>query len=1184
MDCPRCRHANPPGQKFCGECGARLAIEGAPVGAPVTDPGSTPPQLGEDATAPHALREGERKQVTVLFCDIANSTGLADEIGADRMHGVIDEFFADALTEIRRFDGTINVFLGDGFMALFGEPIAHEDHARRAALAGLAIRDMLKTRKSAFLPPDKSITARIGINSGAVVVGRIGDNLRWDYTAIGDTTNVAARLQAEALPGTVVCSENVFRAISRLFECKALGMRTLKGKPEPQPVYEIVMARSAKARDGGTAAPIVGRTGALADVRAAMDAVSSGEGGILGIVGEAGIGKSRLLAEARGYAAEREARWVEGAGLSFGSTLSYWPFREVVRACFELSEDDDETRCWSKLRTRMADLFGGEQGDELAPYVGALLALPMPEDYAGRTRSLDGLSMGHQIFRSMFRLFERLGAERALCVALEDWHWADASSAELLEHLLPLVATTRILFVIASRPDQDSAWERVRRSIVSDARLAVRYREVVLAPLAQDDVAELTQNLLEGGALPGGVRQLLMHRSGGNPLYLGELVRALQAAGAIERDAATGSWTATDRLDPELLPDSIEGVILARIGRLEDEARQVLKIAAVIGRAFYYRVLEAIAEGARALDADLTSLVSAEFIQRKQSLPELEYAFRHPLIQQASYRSLLDDRRRLLHRRVGETMERLFASRLEEFYSILAYHYAQAEHWPKAQDYLLKAADHAGGMAADAEALELYQRALDAAEKSARGNLSPLRRAEFDCKIGEALFRSGNHEQAVAHLRQGLHRLRVEFPQRRGDIKSATLAALVRCLPALLLHGPDAEAPPDVELAPEDRLKFRIFETLSFTDYFSEPQRVLLDMLLSFRAIRAKPRSREYVVTMAGLGFAFNLLGLQWLSRRCNARAFRFAGEIDDPGALASCHLFRGLEEEHDGESDSSVDTLRKAVDLYQRVGDLRRWKLSMKALLMFLRSRGDRSWILLNDQTLQLFTEMQDPLSMAWSESGQAHEALLKGDFVAARDLFTRICRVYEAVPDYRNLASSLCEAGRCEFHLGHVDEGLALVRRGAALVEQHQLRGFTTTEPIMTAAGVLLAAAEASSGERRAELMSEARNACKAATRHAKRTRDYGAAEAIRLSAVLAFQEGRRAKAESLWHEAADVAMRHGANPVLAQVHLDLGRRLGRRDHIDRAHELYAEIGGVAPVAGTPAPKLPLPVDSGN
>jgi tetratricopeptide (TPR) repeat protein len=344
---------------------------------------------------------------------------------------------------------------------------------------------------------------------------------------------------------------------------------------------------------------------------------------------------------------------------------------------------------------------------------------------------------------------------------------------------------------------------------------------------------------------------------------------------------------------------------------------------------------------------------------------------------------------------------------------------------------------------------------------------------------------------------------------------------------------------------------------------------VLLDMLLGFRAVKSKPRSREYVVTMGGLGLAFNLLGVRRLADRCNARAFRFAEAIGDPAALASCCLFQGLEQEHDGKSDLSIGTLRRSVELYLAAGDLRRWKTALKGLLILLRNRGDRSWVGLNNQILQLFTEMQDPHSEAWAGSGRGHEELYRGDYAAAAEVFARISAVYEQVPDYRTLAGSLCELGRCRFHLRDVEDALALVRRGAALVDEHQMRGFNATEPIMAAADVLLMAAEAGAGTRRAQLLQEARAACAVADRQAKRVRDYGAAESIRLRGVLAWLDGRRDKAEALWREAIRVAEGLGAKPVLAQTHLELGRRLGRVEHLVRARELFAEIGATAQVA---------------
>jgi len=758
MHCTSCGHENPASQKFCGECGTRLAAEpaGVTAQAPRVDPGAphsyTPRHLAERILTARSALEGERKQVTVLFCDIANSTPLAERLGAERMHGVLNAFFEIAMEQVHRYEGTVNQFLGDGFMALFGAPIAHEDHARRAVLAALDIQRALAERAPRVPGGDGTLGLRIGLNSGAVVVGKIGDNLRMDYTAVGDTTNVAARLQAIAEPGTVLASEGVYRATSRWVEFEALGEKELKGKSTPLRVYRAVWAHRER-REGvapGAASselPLIGRDAELAAIKARIERLAAGEGAILTITGDAGLGKSRLTAEAVRVAREHGLACMEGSCLSFGRTISYWPFREAIRRHFGIAEDDREDLAWSRLRSGV-ELLSPEDADEMLPYLGTLLALRLPAELIERTRYLDGLSMGQQIFRSCLRLLERIAQQRPLVLVLEDWHWADESSIELLAHLLTLSGRAPVLFVIAARPTADGIAQALRRSIDADDALRDRHTSMSLAPLSSQDSHLLAEALLEGGALPVPVRSLLLDRAAGNPFFMGEIVRTLIATGALVRDKGTGEWQATARLATAPLPETIEGVILERIDRLEEEAKQVLKAAAVVGRSFFYRVLQAVTDASTALDEDLGKLQKTDLIRERQRLPELEYMFQHPLVQQATYNSLLADRKRQLHRQVGETIETLFAGRIEEFYPVLAHHFAQAEDWPKAQRYLFKAGDQAGSIAADAEALTHYQQALEAYTRVFGDHWDPRQRAVVERKMGEAFYRRGDHELA----------------------------------------------------------------------------------------------------------------------------------------------------------------------------------------------------------------------------------------------------------------------------------------------------------------------------------------------------------------------------------------------------------------------------------------------------
>ena len=380
-------------------------------------------------------------------------------------------FFDLALENVHRLEGTVNQFLGDGFMALFGAPITHEDHARRAVLTALAIRDQINLRSSELGLP-KGFQIRMGLNTGLVVVGKIGDNLRMDYTAIGDTTNTAARLQGAAEPGTIVIGEEVRRHVRNFVDLKTLKPRLLKGKAEPVPLYEVLKAHPTHQASNSQDSKLIGREAELAAIGERIDQLCKGQGGILTITGEAGLGKSSLLAAARNLAGAKPLVWVEGGCVSFGKTLSYWPFRDVLRSCFEIAEDDVESQSLAKLRAGLQPLFGLES-DQMLPYLASVLGLPLPEQLAQQVNALDRLAVGDQVFRTSLRLFERLAASKPLVVALEDWHWADSSSAELLEHLLALAGKVPILFVVASRPDEQGAAASLMHAL-SDQQAAAR--------------------------------------------------------------------------------------------------------------------------------------------------------------------------------------------------------------------------------------------------------------------------------------------------------------------------------------------------------------------------------------------------------------------------------------------------------------------------------------------------------------------------------------------------------------------------------------------------------------------------------------------------------------------------------------------------------------------------------------
>jgi class 3 adenylate cyclase len=564
MQCQLCQHENHAAARFCGACGHALRVRCADCGtdnAPdnhfcdscgtsmlvPTSPGSlhaiprayTPGHLSEKILTSPSAREGERKQVTVLFCDMVNSTQLAQRLGADAMHKLLNAIFELALAEVHKVEGTINQFLGDGFMALFGAPVSHEDHVRRALLCAIGIRQRLKDAAQGESADLVDVQVRMGVNTGMVVVGTIGDNLRMDYTAVGDTTHIAARLQQLARPGQILVSEGVYRIGHGYFEFAATGRRTLKGVHDPVAVFDLLKARPreenvSRARRLGIGSPMVGRDHDLASLQAVLDDLARGLGGVLILTGEPGAGKSRLVAEVQRQRVPGDIRWIEGRAVSYGRSLSYLPFIEILKDNFAIDDDDSEATSWRKLEQGVSSLFG-ERTPEILPYIAPLLALRLGPEHEERVKYLDGPGLRRQVFLCMRQLFEQLALRQPVVLLLEDWHWADQSSIELAEHLLPLTDNTPLLAFFATRPDPGGPTARIRQFAAGEP--GRRIREIALLPLADHYSAELVSNLIGAMELPVALREQILRKTEGNPFFMEEVVRSLVTDGVLVRDA-----------------------------------------------------------------------------------------------------------------------------------------------------------------------------------------------------------------------------------------------------------------------------------------------------------------------------------------------------------------------------------------------------------------------------------------------------------------------------------------------------------------------------------------------------------------------------------------------------------------------------------------------------------------------
>jgi predicted ATPase/class 3 adenylate cyclase len=707
MPCAQCGFANQPQAKFCGECGAALLPQAGVSSAPPVAPrphaplSYTPTYLAEKILTSKTALEGERKQVTVLFADLKGSLELLADRDPEEARAILDPVLERLMEGVHRYEGTVNQVMGDGIMALFGAPLAHEDHAMRACYAAMWMQDAVgRYAEELRRRQGLDVQIRVGLNSGEVVVRSIGSDLRMDYTAVGQTTHLAARMEQLARPGATLMTAYTLRLAEGYVEVASLGPVPVKGLKNPIEIYELMRARPLRSRLRAVAAHgltrFVGREVEVEQLRRALERANGGHGQVVAVIGEPGVGKSRLFYEF--IHSHRTRGWVvlESFSVSYGKATAYLPVIDLLKTYFQIADRDETRTIRAKVTGHVFTL-----DETLRDTVPALLTLleALPEE--SPFQAIDPSQRRQRTLDALKRLVLRESQVQPLVLVFENLHWIDSETQAFLDSLIESLPTARLLILVNYRPEYQHGWGN-----------KTYYTQLRLDPLPLESAEELLYVLLGDDASLPRLTRLLIDRTAGNPFFLEESVRALVETGVLAGER--GAYRQAQPLQTIQVPATVQAVLAARIDRLPPDEKRLLQTAAVIGTDVPLPLLQAVAEVSEAeLRPSLTHLQAAEFLYETRLFPELEYTFKHALTYQVAYESLLHERRRDLHTRIMEALEVLTGDRLSEQVERLAHHALRGEAWDKALTYFQQAGDKAAARSAHTEAISHLTTALE---------------------------------------------------------------------------------------------------------------------------------------------------------------------------------------------------------------------------------------------------------------------------------------------------------------------------------------------------------------------------------------------------------------------------------------------------------------------------------------
>jgi class 3 adenylate cyclase/tetratricopeptide (TPR) repeat protein len=890
----------------------------------------TPPYLAEKILTSRSALEGERKQVTVLFADLQGSMELLADRDPEEARQLLDPVLERMMVAVHRYEGTVNQVMGDGIMALFGAPIAHEDHAVRACYAALAMQEAIRSYADQVRQTHQiEIQIRVGLNSGEVVVRAIGNDLHMDYSAIGQTTHLAARMEQLAMPGSILLTAETLRLGEEVVQAKRLGLTPIKGLAHPLEVFELVGAGPPRTRLQAFAARslthFVGRQAEFEAMRQAHELAGAGHGQLVAVMGEPGVGKTRLFYEF--LCAPWTQGWLllESQAASYSQATTYHPVRELLKAYFQLEARDDAMQMRARVTGKLLTL-----DPALAPILPAVLALlEVPgDDHAWQV--LDPPQRRQRTLDALKRLLLRESQVQPVLLICENLHWIDTETQAFLDSLVDSLPTARLLLLVNYRPEYQHPWGR-----------KTYYTQIRIDPLPSTSAVTFLQALLGNDPTLEPLKRVLIERTEGNPFFLEESVRTLEESQVVVGEP--GAYRLAQALVPRQVPATVQAVLAARIDRLPIEEKTLLQTAAVIGKDVPFALLQAITElSEEILRGALAHLQTAEFLYEASLFPELEYTFKHALTQEVAYGSLLHERRRTLHARIVETMEQLSPDRLVTQVERLAYHALQGEVWDKALRYYRQAGAKAAARSAHREAIGCCEQALIALQHLPEQQATWEQAIDLRFDLRNVLLPLGEHGQIVDHLREAETLAEALHDDRRLGQAFAYLTEYFR------MTGDAARAVASGERALTLATALRDFALEVMATFFLG---VACYDLGNYR--RAVDCLRSNVVSLSGtlLRERFGMTGLPsvmartWLASSLadlgeftegatrGEEAIQIAQSVEHPFSLTQAYFGLGNLYLRQGDLPQAIPLLERGLDLCQQ-GNILTWFPTVTAAL----------------------------------------------------------------------------------------------------------------------------------------------------------------------------------------------------------------------------------------------------------